>query len=90
MLPNLASASLTVTNFAVGPLKVLSASGLFANAVFTFAAITLRIQMPLLMLFIDVDVAYVIVAWACWILNLILVEIYLHRKQRQINRPLTD
>jgi uncharacterized membrane protein len=47
----------------------------------TFAAISLRLQMPLLMLFIDVDLAYLIVAWGCWIINLILVEIYLRRKK---------
>lgn len=46
----------------------------------TFAAISLRLLMPLLMLFIDVELAYLIVAWACWIINLILVEIYLYRK----------
>lgn len=47
----------------------------------TFAAISLRLQIPLLMLFIDGELAYLIVAWGCWIINLIFVEIYLRRKK---------
>lgn len=50
---------------------------------FTFAAVSLRVQAPLLMLVTDMDTAYLIVAWSSWIINLILIESYLRFKSRK-------
>lgn len=49
---------------------------------FTFAAISLRIQLPLLLIVMDIDTAYLIVAWSSWIMNLLIIEIYLFRKSK--------
>lgn len=56
---------------------------------FTFVAITLRIQLPLLFIFMGIDDAYLIVAWSSWITNLILIEIYLYFKYSRSSSPLT-
>jgi uncharacterized membrane protein len=44
----------------------------------TCAAITLRLALPGLMLFLSFETSYVIVAWFSWIGNLVLLEIYLY------------
>lgn len=41
----------------------------------TFAAVTLRIYLPLLQQFLDFSEAYAIIAWLCWIPNLFIAEI---------------
>jgi uncharacterized membrane protein len=48
----------------------------------TFAAVTLRIWLPLLqfVLLVDFFVAYAIVAWLCWVPNLIIAEFALVRR----------
>lgn len=47
-------------------------------AALTFAAVTLRIYMPLSMaLQIDYDSAYRVVSWLCWLPNLLLAEIWI-------------
>lgn len=46
-----------------------------------FAAVTLRIWLPLLSLgFGDFEVAYRIVAWLCWVPNMIFAYFWVHRK----------
>jgi hypothetical protein len=48
-----------------------------------FAAVTLRIQLPLLAAaFGGFLAAYRLVAWSCWVPNLLLVELYLRRTRR--------
>ncbi len=47
------------------------------SAAMTFAAVTLRILLPLSMAAqIPFEVAYPIIAWACWVPNLIAVELW--------------
>ena len=45
----------------------------------TFAAVTLRIYLPLLQQFLDFGEAYAIVAWLCWVPNLVFAEILVTR-----------
>ncbi len=46
----------------------------------TFSAVTLRILLaPLAMLLGDFEAAFRIVAWACWIPNLLVIEVVIHR-----------
>jgi hypothetical protein len=46
-----------------------------------FAAVTLRIWLPLLgFVFDDFETAYRIVAWACWVPNIIFAYYWVHRK----------
>ncbi len=50
------------------------------SAAVTFAAVTLRIWLPLqLVLGIPIEIAYPIVAWLCWIPNLLAAEYILRR-----------
>lgn len=44
------------------------------NFALTFAAVTLRLDMPLLMMFFGEETGYQIVAWLCWIPNLLVAE----------------
>jgi len=41
----------------------------------TFAAVTLRLYLPLLQQFFDFSEAYAIVAWLCWVPNLVFAEV---------------
>jgi uncharacterized membrane protein len=46
----------------------------------TFAAVTLRIWLaPLVLLFGDFEAGYRVVAWVCWIPNLLVIEAVIHR-----------
>jgi len=45
----------------------------------TFAAVTLRIYLPLLQQFLDFGEAYAIVSWLCWVPNLIVAEFLIKR-----------
>ncbi|HEY8397883.1 MAG TPA: DUF2306 domain-containing protein [Flavihumibacter sp.] len=45
-----------------------------------FAAVTLRIWLPLLMLFLDYLVAYRSVAWLCWVPNMLVAYIIINRR----------
>lgn len=49
------------------------------SAALTFAAVTLRLYMPILMTVFGEQTGYTLVAWLCWVPNLILVELYLRR-----------
>ena len=44
------------------------------NFALTFAAVTLRLDMPLLMMFFGEETGYQIVAWLCWIPNWLVAE----------------
>ena len=47
-----------------------------------FAAVTLRIELPLLILWTgEFASAYVIVSWLCWVPNLIWAEWYIRRSR---------
>ena len=49
----------------------------------SFAAVTLRVWMPVLlgMLALDFSVGYPIVAWLCWVPNLLLAELIVHKRK---------
>lgn len=51
------------------------------NFALTFAAVTLRLQLPFLSMGFGFEVGYMIVAWSCWLPNLLLVEWFLNRRQ---------
>ena len=50
----------------------------------TFAAVTLRLEMPFFFILGGMDYAEVAnyVAWLGWVPNLIIAELYLHRRHR--------
>lgn len=63
-----------------GDLKLHQGMMIYSYAA-CFAAVTLRIWLPLLSLgFGDFEVAYRIVAWVCWVPNLIFAYFWVHRK----------
>jgi uncharacterized membrane protein len=52
------------------------------NYALTYAAVTLRVQIPLLIVLgLSPIVAFNIVAWLCWVPNLIVVEAWLRRRR---------
>ena len=58
----------------------------------TFAAVTLRIYMPLAgVLGFDLMRAYPAIAWLCWVPNAVLVELYLRMGRPSLHRrPRSD
>jgi hypothetical protein len=49
-----------------------------------FAAVTLRIYLPLLIiLFQDFNIAYPIVAWLCWVPNLVIAHFFFQKSHKQ-------
>jgi uncharacterized membrane protein len=48
----------------------------------TFAAVTLRLQLPVVALTVGMDVGYPFVAWTCWVPNALFAEWLLHRERR--------
>lgn len=50
------------------------------SAALTFAAVTLRLELPLLIATLGFDTGYPIVAWLCWVPNLALTELWLARR----------
>ena len=53
------------------------------SAALTFAAVTLRVMLTVsIPLGADFDIAYPIIAWACWVPNLLVAELYLARRRR--------
>jgi uncharacterized membrane protein len=54
------------------------------SAALTFAAVTLRLYLPVLALIFGFETGYPLVAWLCWVPNLMLVEWWLAR------RPIRD
>lgn len=51
------------------------------SAALTFAAVTLRLEMPVLEMTLGIETGYPIVAWSCWVPNLIVAEWLVRRKQ---------
>lgn len=48
-----------------------------------FAAVTLRLYLPLLFLAgLDFTEAYRIVSWVCWVPNLLVIEWWIRRQRR--------
>ncbi|PAW94342.1 hypothetical protein CKK33_12920 [Mucilaginibacter sp. MD40] len=60
------------------------------NYALTFAAVTLRVFLPLLIMFIFHDFlpAYRVVSWLCWVPNLIVALIIINNRQKNVNTPL--
>ncbi|TNF22843.1 MAG: DUF2306 domain-containing protein [Rhodobacteraceae bacterium] len=56
------------------------------SAALTFAAVTLRLQLPLLEVTLGFETGYPIVAWTCWVPNLIVAE-WLIRRNRALPMP---
>jgi hypothetical protein len=57
---------------------------MIVNYALTFAAVTLRIQLPLSgALGIPFDTAYPIIAWSCWVPNLLVAAWIVQRMQPQ-------
>lgn len=53
------------------------------NYALTFAAVTLRLQLPLAgVLGLDFEVVYPVIAWTAWLPNLLLIEWWLRRGRR--------
>lgn len=57
------------------------------SAALTFAAVTLRLEMPILAMTVGLDVGYPMVAWLCWVPNILIAEWMLPRDGR-MSRPL--
>lgn len=56
-----------------------------------FAAVTLRVWLPLLTIAIGEFIsAYRIVAWLCWVPNLIVAYLFVSNKRTQTKRPVTN
>ncbi|OIQ44336.1 MAG: hypothetical protein BM558_08175 [Roseobacter sp. MedPE-SW] len=54
----------------------------------TFAAVTLRLYLPFLFATLGEDLGYTIVAWACWLPNLVVAEAILRRnRKRPVGQP---
>ncbi len=53
------------------------------SAALTFAAVTLRLYLPLLAVGFGFETGYLLVAWLCWVPNLIVVEWWLARRRAQ-------
>ena len=52
------------------------------SAALTFAAVTLRVYLPFLFMTLGEEAGYTLVAWLCWVPNLVVVEWYLLRPKR--------
>lgn len=55
---------------------------MFRSAALTFAAVTLRVYLPFLFMTLSEETGYTLVAWLCWVPNLVFAEWYLRRPQR--------
>lgn len=53
------------------------------SASLTLAAVTLRIYLPLLSVMLGLETGYVLVAWLCWVPNILLAEWVLRREPRR-------
>lgn len=51
------------------------------SAALTFAAVTLRLELPVLEMTLGIETGYPVVAWSCWVPNLIVAEWLVRRKQ---------
>lgn len=53
----------------------------------TFAAVTLRLYLPLLAMTVGFEIGYPAVAWLCWVPNLLIAEWWLRRRPSGQARP---
>lgn len=60
------------------------------NFALTFAAVTLRLEMPFLTMAFGGEVGYMIVAWSCWLPNLLVVEWWMRRQSATALQPATS
>jgi uncharacterized membrane protein len=87
----LALAWLSTTGIALARVRGGDVAGhrrwMIRSAALTFAAVTLRIYLPLSQVAgLPFDISYTVIAWACWVPNLIAVEWWLRRGQGRIAR----
>ena len=55
------------------------------SAALTFSAVTLRLYIPMSQgIGLPFDTSYIAIAWACWVPNLLLVEVWLHRRRQSL------
>lgn len=79
----IATASLAYLRVRQGDLEA-HREWMIRNYALTFAAVTLRLWIPLLLSTgLSFDVAYPIIAWLCWVPNLLAVELYLSSARRK-------
>lgn len=52
------------------------------SAALTLAAVTLRIQLPIGIATVGFEISYPLIAWACWVPNLLVAEWWLRREAR--------
>lgn len=52
------------------------------SAALTLAAVTLRLYLPIGELTVGFETAYPLIAWLCWVPNLIFAEMLIHRQRR--------
>jgi uncharacterized membrane protein len=58
------------------------------NYALTYAAVTLRMEMPLLIILgVSPQRSLDIIGWACWVPNLIIVEMWMRRRRSSAPRP---
>lgn len=63
------------------------------NYSLTFAAVTLRLELPLLIVAgLKFERAYILVSWLCWLPNILVVEAYLRnlKSRNKVNEPLGE
>jgi uncharacterized membrane protein len=61
------------------------------NYALTFAAVTLRLELPLLILAgLKFEKAFILVSWLSWLPNLLVVEAYLQRRRESKNKIADD
>jgi uncharacterized membrane protein len=82
----LALAWLATTGIALAKVRAGDIAGhqrwMIRSAAVTFAAVTLRIYLPLSVVAgLPFEPSYTVIAWACWVPNLIVVEWWLRRGQ---------
>ena len=57
------------------------------SAALTFAAVTLRIELPILAMTLGFETGYPIVAWLCWVPNMLIAEWWLRRRPALSAQP---
>ena len=54
------------------------------NYALTWASVTLRVELPLLAMAFGFEIGYQMIAWLCWVPNLLLAGWWLHRKNQRL------
>ena len=58
------------------------------NFALTFAAVTLRLWLPgLVVSGVPFGIAYPAIAWLCWVLNVLIAELFVNRTDRSTMQP---